>query len=526
MISDAGVCIRDPRVRTESRRLPDMSETKAANPSAGNDASLDAAVAELAEQAVAGGGSASMVDAAGPLDAALAATANELSEFTDAETVLGSSVTLPDAILDDRPAASPQPEESTTDPAPDAARPASGIVEPGSTAIDAAPPPADASSVPDANAEAPAEDTATVSVLSPPLESDDLADFSDPATVLSAISRDLESISPPTAVEPLAESESLVAAASEPEAVDTRDSTPLEAKPPAPERSSEHDEPAETVVAAGAAERESSPPVESHASSAVPGEAIDQLDDVLASKAEAVLEQTPDKLRVAEAAPTEPATKPAATAAAVSAAPAATAKPATARPEPAEIEPATAATPRPSAAARLKPHLVSGLARITGPLAALDGKLSHGTRQTIAWIALFTIFNATAVWGIVLVRGPAKAPEPGGQTTPFYKPGDPIPHDAGHGGGHGGGTHGADDGHGGSHGASKKSDKGGHDDGHGAKKDDHGKSTSKDKAKGKDSHGHDDKKAEKKSDTKKDSHAKADSKSKKKGKETAAAGHH
>lgn len=174
-----------------------------------------------------------------------------------------------------------------------------------------------------------------------------------------------------------------------------------------------------------------------------PPQSIDDLD---ASLAQAAAEATARLLQEADAPlpPVEPSPEPAP-------APAASAEPATAAaPEPAPAEPAPAepvsvavmappeaeAAPDPAAtsdaaaAPAAEPEVVvaapagervrQALAAVLDPLAERVERLPASRRQTIGWVAIFTLLNAAGVWTIVL-RGwlsPSKADAVAAQVAP------------------------------------------------------------------------------------------------------------
>lgn len=293
------------------------------------------------------------------------------------------------------------------------------FADPAAVLGEATSPPTSAEQAP-AGAPPPAEATAAeVSSPQPEGVDNDLSDFADPSALLGEISAELEA----------------AADAETPLNTDADVDEPDSAPPVAP------DGDAPTTAEPGGvpqtAERPSTPDAPPEAG---PAGAIERLDEVLAAEAETVLEKTPETPRIADPA------GPAAVAATASPAPSPPATPAPAATAPKPPPPATEVTaasdaeapaPKPRPAPRIRPLLAAGVSRALRPLIRANSRLSHTARQTIAWAALITVFNAAWLWGYVLVRDPRAAPEPSGEGTRFYQPGDPAPeHQDDHGGAH------------------------------------------------------------------------------------------
>lgn len=422
----------------------------------------------------------------------------EFLDFSNPDDVLGERVLSPDVDLDDAEAAAkfaadrsaPKPMVPTPQSAPAPA------TEPAIIQVDAlaSPPPETSPREQAAHGFAPAD----FAPVAPAAREEDLSDFADPESVLAEVSRELEATQRHAEARALDEPTTDEVVAKPAPSIDTATSA--------------------VAVEAQAVARAAEPAPEMPP----PAGAIDQLDEVLADKAEKVLAEAGPTPRIMEAA-AEPALEAAAAPTAPAqpvppvahAAPEAAAKRPTDQATPVEkpatpaasVEQKPAAAPEPRAPRKpvLRPAIDAVAARALRPLVRINAKLSHTSRHTIAWLAMVTLFNATAVWGYVLVRGPTRPLVAAGEGIRFLKPGETAPathgHD-GHGDAHAAADHG--DGHGDAH-ATKKPDKkdagqGGHgaadkkkdashgkpakkDDGHGApakKKDDgHGASAKK-----------------------------------------------
>lgn len=419
--------------------MPDTT-TPTPPPSTGAESELDASVEAMVSgkppPRAGGPGASGPSISSQSLDAVLAETAQELADaeapaaeedfddFADPSDILGEEVVAEAVDLDS--------------PAPAAAAPVAPVApEPQNAAEPSASP-----STPSA-AEEPAP--AASAQAEPPTPAPDDADFQDAASLLAEVSEELGAApepADPAVVEPAAESPAPIADSAEPDAPPVEDpgATPEAAAPATPAPAA-----ASAPVPSGAADR------------------IEELDQALAADAEGVLAAAGDTPRIAapasepeaEAATDEPTPAPAAPAPATPPPPATPiARPAP--PPPAPTEPETP-PPEPKPRRSLRPVLAHVVGLALGPLVRINGRLSHTARQTIGYAAIITLFNCTWVWGYVLLRGPGETPAPAGEGTPFVKPGDPVPHNAG--------SHG-DDSHADKHGAASSSKK--TDDGHGS----------------------------------------------------------
>jgi len=91
------------------------------------------------------------------------------------------------------------------------------------------------------------------------------------------------------------------------------------------------------------------------------------------------------------------------------------------------------ATAAGASAAPKKPrmNLAGGLTAVVRPLAVFTKNLSPSVRQTIAYAAVVTLFQAACLWGFLAFKGPAGELEPTSESVILRKPGDPpAGHDA------------------------------------------------------------------------------------------------
>jgi hypothetical protein len=94
----------------------------------------------------------------------------------------------------------------------------------------------------------------------------------------------------------------------------------------------------------------------------------------------------------------------------------------------------TPTVPKPSlgvrvraAASKLGASLAGPLRAALAPAARLTSRMSVGVRQTIGYVAVLTLLMSAALWGFLILRGPAKMPEPTSEPAVFLKAGDKAP---------------------------------------------------------------------------------------------------
>jgi len=296
-----------------------------------------------------------------------------------------------------------------------------------------------------------------------PEQPEEVSEFVDPASVLEEMSRECEA-----AKSAVPAATNTVPAASAVSSVDATEAPPAKREPDAPGAIDRLDE----ALAAAAEEVLA----DNHASQSGQGDARGELGQaeasMLVSSAPATATDSPLSSVAAKPAnertPTPSAAKP--------------------------VEPVAAAATVQMAAApkRVRIGLGDLVARALAPLAERTMGMKSVVRQTLSWMAVYTMMMAMGVWGYLLLRGADAAHEPTSDPAVLLKPGEhaPAPKAAAHGDGHGGqGEKKASD----DHGAPKKSS--GHDDGHGNKaaakpKNDNGHGAkSSEKAKKDDAHG-------------------------------------